>query len=94
MRKMSLDISVHNKYNIISCKNRILKSVLEENPYLHSSKQDSIFHGKGTEILKNISQKYDGDTRIHEKDSYFCCSVILKMPSLPEKGQILPYLTR
>lgn len=94
MRKMSLDISVHNKYNIISCKNRIIKSVLEENPYLHSSKQDSIFHGKGTEILKNISQKYDGDTRIHEKDNYFCCNVILKMPSLPEKEQTLPYLTK
>lgn len=84
IRKMSLDISIHGKYNIITCRNRILKSVLEDNSSLKSSKQDLDFHGKGTEILKNIAQKYDGDTRIYEEDSYFYCSVILKMTSLPQ----------
>ena len=86
IRKMSLDISIHGKYNIITCRNRILKSVLAENPSLKSSKQDLDFHGKGTEILKTIAQKYDGDTRIYEEDNYFYCSVILKMTILPQNA--------
>ncbi|MGN1467055.1 MAG: GHKL domain-containing protein [Ruminococcus sp.] len=81
LRKMSLDISVHGRYHVITCRNRILKSVLAENPSLKSSKQDLNFHGKGTEILKNISQKYGGDIRIYEENNFFCYSVILKIQS-------------
>lgn len=84
-RKMFLEISTHNRYYIITCKNRILNSVLGENPLLQSKKDDLDFHGKGTEIIRNISQKYDGDVRIYEEDNFFCSSVILEMPSLPEK---------
>lgn len=85
-RKMFLEISTHNRYYIITCKNRIINSVLGENPLLQSQKDDLDFHGKGTEIIKNISKKYDGDVRIYEEDNFFCSSVILEMPSLPEKA--------
>lgn len=78
MRQMSLEISVHNKYHIITCKNKVLKSVLTENPSLKSNKEDLTFHGKGTEIIKNIAKKYNGDTKIYEEESFFCSSVILK----------------
>lgn len=77
-KQMSLEISCHNKYHIITCKNKILKSVLTENPMLKSSKQDLIFHGKGTEIIKNIAKKYNGDTKIYEEEGFFCSSIILK----------------
>ena len=85
-RKMYLEISLRNRYYIITCKNRILNSVLGENPLLQSKKDDLDFHGKGTEIIRNISKKYDGDVRIYEEDNFFCSSVILEMPSLPEKA--------
>ncbi len=84
-RKMFLEISTHNRYYIITCKNRIINSVLGENPMLQSKKDDLDFHGKGTEIIRNISKKYDGDVRIYEEDDLFCSSVILEMPNLPEK---------
>lgn len=84
-RKMYLEVSVENTYYIITCKNRIISSVLGENPLLQSQKDDSDFHGKGTEIIREISKKYDGDVRIYEEDDFFCSSVILEMPSLPEK---------
>lgn len=77
-RQMSLEITSHNKYYIITCKNKILKSVLKENPYLKSNKLDLDFHGKGTEIIKNIAKKYNGDTKIYEENDFFCSSVILK----------------
>lgn len=77
-RQMSLEISAYNKYHIITCKNKILKSVLTDNPLLKSNKQDLNFHGKGTEIIKNIAKKYNGDTKIYEEGSFFCSSVILK----------------
>lgn len=77
-RQMSLEIASHNKYYIITCKNKILKSVLNENPHLKSSKKDFSLHGKGTEIIKNIATKYNGDTKIYEEDGFFCSSVILK----------------
>lgn len=77
-RQMMLEITAHNKYHIITCKNKILKSVLTENPMLKSSKQDLNFHGKGTEIIKNIAKKYNGDTKIYEEEGFFCSSIILK----------------
>lgn len=85
-RKMSLEISAHNRYKIITCRNKILKSVLDENPTLESSKEDSDVHGKGIEILQDTAQKYDGDIRIYEDGGYFCSSVIIKAPNLPESN--------
>lgn len=78
LRQMSLEIASHNKYYIITCKNKILKSVLNENPQLKSNKKDFDLHGKGTEIIKNIAIKYNGDTKIYEENGFFCSSVILK----------------
>lgn len=77
-RQMSLEIASHNKYYLITCKNKILKSVLNENPQLKSNKKDLDLHGKGTEIIKNIAKKYNGDTKIYEENDFFCSSVILK----------------
>lgn len=78
MRQMSLEISTHNKYHIIICKNKIQNSVLTENPSLKSSKQDLEFHGKGMEIIKSIAKKYNGGTKMYEENNYFCLSVIIK----------------
>lgn len=83
-RQMKLEITTYNNYYIITCKNKIIKSVLAENPSLKSHKEDYDVHGKGTKILKNIAEKYEGDLKVYEDDGFFCSSIIIKMPSLPE----------
>lgn len=83
-RIMKLEISRHNSYCIINCKNRITSSVLKENPELLTEKNDKSEHGKGLEILRANAEKYDGNLEIDEKGDFFSVSVILKIPSLPE----------
>ncbi|MGN1467054.1 MAG: sensor histidine kinase [Ruminococcus sp.] len=85
-RQMKLKIYSHGNHYIINCGNRIEKSVLEENPKLLTSKDDSKNHGKGTEILKAAADKYDGEIRFLEEDEYFYCAMILKKQSLPENN--------
>lgn len=84
LRQMRLEVSKHNNYYIITCKNKIINSILSENPNLISNKDDLIFHGKGTQILKNIAQKYHGNIKNYEENNFFCTSIIIKVPSLPE----------
>lgn len=83
-RQMKLEILTHNNYYIITCKNKVINSILLENPNLLSNKGDSCFHGKGTQILKNIAYKYDGSIKNYEENDYFCSSIIIKVPSLPK----------
>jgi hypothetical protein len=59
------------------CKNKIIDSVLSENPLLHTDKADKKNHGKGISIVKSIAQKYGGDVVISEKNNEFIVSVIL-----------------
>lgn len=83
-KKMVLTIERHNSYIIITCRNRILKSVLKGNPQFVSTKSDKEFHGRGVDILRKTSQKYNGDLKVYEKDNWYYVSVILKIQSLPE----------
>lgn len=83
-RQMRLEVTTYNNYYIITCKNKILKSVLAENPLLESHKEDYDIHGKGVSILKSIAEKYEGDLKVYEENDFFCSSIIIKTPNLPE----------
>lgn len=77
-RRMSLKITSKNDYCVIACKNKIKESVLGSNPDLKTSKDDKENHGKGTNILKSIAEKYDGTVTYDETDGYLTVVVMLK----------------
>ena len=64
-------------YDAISVKNKIDKSVLEENPELHSTKEDKEKHGIGISQIKEIVAVYDGICDFYEKEGYFCSRVFI-----------------
>lgn len=72
-------VSIRQKrgYDTITVKNRIDKSVLDENPDLISTKPDSECHGFGVRQIKDIAEKYGGMVDIYENDGMFCVSVII-----------------
>ncbi|MDE6748930.1 MAG: GHKL domain-containing protein [Lachnospiraceae bacterium] len=64
-------------YDAISVKNKIGKSVLEENPELISTKEDKKQHGIGISQIKEIVTSYDGICDFYEKEGYFCSRVFI-----------------
>lgn len=80
-RYMELNIHSHNNFYCITCINTIKQSVLRENPNLDTTKADCKFHGKGLDILKNISNKYNGELVINEEDKKISISIILNILS-------------
>lgn len=76
-----LEIANTNAQLRIRVKNKIQKSVLNTNPYLHTTKSISAKHGYGISILKEITARYDGTTDFFEEDSYFVAQVILYVKS-------------
>lgn len=77
-----LQITIFEKehYYIISVKNSIDKSVLDENPNLKTTKSDKWAHGHGLKIVKNIAAKYHGNISITENNSNFTVSLMLEKP--------------
>lgn len=84
-RKMILEISLKNRYFIILCKNAITESVLSINPELKTKKDSAVLHGKGIEIIRNITDKNQGDFKIYEENAWFNACAVLKVPSIPKK---------
>ncbi len=76
-----LEIANINAQLRIRVKNKIQKSVLNTNPYLHTTKSISEKHGYGISILKEITARYDGTTDFFEEDSYFVAQAILYVKS-------------
>lgn len=78
-KKISLNISDDiGTYTFLVC-NTIEESVLKKNPDLKSIKRNKDMSGYGTKIIKDISEKYNGKCDFYEKNSLFCCSVIINV---------------
>lgn len=75
--ELLLHIFQERGYDAISIKNKITKSVLTENPKLHSTKEDREQHGIGITQIKEITASYGGICDFHEKDGYFCSRVFI-----------------
>ena len=58
-------------------KNRISKSVLDENPELKSTKADSEKHGFGVNQIKEIVESYSGMTDFYEEDGFFIVNMFI-----------------
>ncbi len=75
--ELLLHIFQERGYDAISIKNKITKSVLTENPKLHSTKEDREQHGIGITRIKEITASYGGICDFYEKDGYFCSRVFI-----------------
>ena len=79
IREMKLNIRSHLDYYLITCSNRISSSVLAENPFLSTTKDDKENHGKGVSILNNIVKNYNGEINCSEEDDCFCVTIVLEV---------------
>ena len=78
-KKMALEITAKKGYRIIKCRNAIRGSVLESNPTLTTTKDDSSLHGKGMTILKEIAAKYNGELNVSEENGTIEISLVLQI---------------
>lgn len=84
IRKMSLSIKQHNDYAVITCKNCINGSVLDQNPKLKTVKKDENNHGKGISIIKDAAERYNGSVEFKETDGFFVVTALLEISNLPK----------
>lgn len=69
---------VSDKYKLtLKASNSILKSVLNDNPALKTSKAQKTVHGFGTKSIKSIAEKYNGNADFYEDGLTFICRVQL-----------------
>lgn len=77
-RHIYLKITSDDSNITFNLKNTIDRSVLADNKNLRTTKDINGEHGYGTQIIKDISEKYHGRCDFYEEDDLFCCNVILK----------------
>lgn len=75
-----LELRNVDNFFMISVKNTIINSVLEDNPNLISTKNEKEVHGLGIISMKEVVQKYNGSIEFYESDNKFCCDMLLDIP--------------
>lgn len=75
-----LELRNVDNFFMISVKNTIINSVLEDNPNLISTKNEKEVHGLGVLSMKEVVQKYNGSIEFYESDNKFCCDMLLDIP--------------
>lgn len=75
-----LELRNVDNFFMISVKNTIINSVLEDNPNLISTKNEKEVHGLGILSMKEVVQKYNGSIEFYEGDNKFCCDMLLDIP--------------
>lgn len=75
-KKLEVNIAARKGFDVITVKNSIDDSVLENNPRLCTSKEEP-GHGYGLQQMRAVTEKYDGTIDIYEKERLFVVSVLL-----------------
>ena len=75
-----LELRNVDNFFMISVKNTIINSVLEDNPNLISTKNEKEVHGLGILSMKEVVQKYNGSIEFYVSDNKFCCDMLLDIP--------------
>lgn len=75
-----LKITTHGSYVDIFVKNTYdgIINTAEQQSVLATTKNDTFFHGYGTKIIKEITEKYDGNYSWKESGDFFITNVLLK----------------
>lgn len=76
-KRIYLKITDDDYNYMFNLKNTIEKSVIENNHNLETTKPEKELHGFGTQIIMDISLKYNGRCDFYEEGGCFCCNVIL-----------------
>lgn len=76
-KRIYLKITDDDYNYMFNLRNTIESSVIENNRGLETTKPEKELHGFGTQIIKDISLKYNGRCDFYEEDGCFCCNVIL-----------------
>lgn len=64
-------------YLMIECTNTCTHDVLKANPHLRTTKRNPQLHGLGTRIIREITEKYDGQYRVFSTDCTFTSQLML-----------------
>lgn len=64
-------------YLSIEVRNKIDRSVLQENPKLHTSKPDQDNHGIGMKMIRQVVERCDGSLDIREENGWFIVHSLL-----------------
>lgn len=75
---IKFSLANNQNYVVIKTENSILKSVLDSNPQLVTTKSDSDENGFGIISVKEIASRYDGRAEFYEDNGYFTAEVWLK----------------
>ncbi len=75
--ELFVGITKRRDYETIFVKNKISGSVLEQNPDLHSTKEDKGVHGLGVARTREIVGKYGGICDFYEDDGWFCACAFI-----------------
>lgn len=75
-KRLWVNISSQKGMDIITVKNSIDESVLENNPEFISTKTEP-GHGYGMKQMRTITEKYNGDIDIYEKNNMFVVRIML-----------------
>ena len=76
-KEISIKIFSKKGYDAISVKNKIAKSVLEDNPDLNSTKDEKDAHGYGLKQVRETVEAYEGMVDFFEEDGFFCVNVFI-----------------
>ncbi|MCD8048130.1 MAG: GHKL domain-containing protein [Clostridia bacterium] len=74
---IALTIALDGKTLTITMKNSVPSPVLAQNPTLATTKKDTLLHGHGTKIIKDLAANHRGSADFYEEGNLFCCNVIL-----------------
>ena len=76
-KRINLVVRKKEEYVSILVENKIMASVLDTNPNLKTTKEESRKHGIGMEEIRDIIKVADGLMEVYEKNGFFCLLVLL-----------------
>ena len=76
-REISIMIAKRKGYETICVKNKITASVLDNNPELKSTKEDTEVHGIGLSQIRTIVDACGGMYDFYEEEGFFCVNVFI-----------------
>lgn len=74
-----ISIGIAKKYLSVLIRNKSSEDILVHNPTLKTIKSNSVYHGFGLQIIRQIVQKYNGIFDTSMESGYFCASVMLAL---------------
>ena len=76
-KRIDLDVQLQRNHLSILIRNSIDRTVLHNNKYLMTTKNDKEYHGLGTKNIQRIVDKKKGIINYFEEDGYFVCDILI-----------------